>query len=83
MNLFDCAEDHRRSALDGPAHQVPGAVPVMDLGKSPLGRHRLAVRAGGHVAEGQDLESLSGAELELTGQDVGKPAFLSSMRAQE
>ena len=76
MNLFDCAEDHRRSALDGPAHQVPGAVPVMDLGKSPLGRHRLAVRAGGHVAEGQDAGKLIRRRLELAGQDVGKPAFL-------
>jgi hypothetical protein len=23
MDLLDCAEDHRRGALDGPAHQVP------------------------------------------------------------
>src|SRR5437016_14219291 len=29
MNLLDGAEDHRRGALDGPAHQVPWAVAVM------------------------------------------------------
>ena len=36
MNLLDCAQDHRRDALDLPAHQVPGAVAVMDLVQAPL-----------------------------------------------
>ena len=35
MDLLDGAEDHRRGALDGPAHQVPWAVAVMDLGEPP------------------------------------------------
>src|SRR5437588_3811146 len=50
MDLLDCAEDHRRGALDGPAHQVPWAVAVMYLGEPPVDRHGLAVRTGGHVA---------------------------------
>src|SRR2546430_16284525 len=29
MDLLDCAEDYRRGALHGPAHQVSWAVPVM------------------------------------------------------
>jgi hypothetical protein len=29
VNLFDGAEDHGRSALDGPADQVPRAAAVM------------------------------------------------------
>ena len=33
MDLLDRAEDHRRGALDGPAHQVPWAVAVMYLGE--------------------------------------------------
>jgi hypothetical protein len=50
MDLLDCAEDHRRGALDGPAQQVPWAVAVMYLGEPPVDRYGLAVRAGGHVA---------------------------------
>src|SRR5207244_9119012 len=53
MDLLDCAEDHRRGALDGPAHQVPWAVAVMYLGEPPVYRYGLAVRAGGHVAASQ------------------------------
>ena len=53
MDLLDCAEDHRRGALDGPAHQVPRAVAVLYLGEPLLDRHGLAVRAGGHVAARQ------------------------------
>jgi hypothetical protein len=33
MDLLDGAEDHRRGALDGPAHQVPWAVAIMYLGE--------------------------------------------------
>jgi hypothetical protein len=33
MDLLDCAEDHRLGALDGPAHQVRGAVAVVYLGE--------------------------------------------------
>lgn len=50
VNLVDCAEDHRCGALDCPAHRVPGAVAVMDLGEPPVDRDELAVRAGCHVA---------------------------------
>jgi hypothetical protein len=32
-NLLNCAEDHRRGALDRPAHEVPGAVAVLYLGE--------------------------------------------------
>jgi hypothetical protein len=53
MDLLDCAEDHRRGALDGPAHQVPWAVAVMYLGESLLDGHGLTVRTGGHVAASQ------------------------------
>jgi len=45
LDLLDGAEDHRRGALDGPAHQVPWAVAVTYLGKPLLDQHGLAVRA--------------------------------------
>jgi len=35
MDLLDCAEDHRRGALDGPAHEVPWAVAVMYRAVTP------------------------------------------------
>jgi hypothetical protein len=54
MDLLDRAEDHRRGALDGPAHQVPRAVAVEYLGEPVFDRHGLAVRAGGHVAARQN-----------------------------
>ena len=75
MDLLDCAEDHRRGALDGPAHQVPGAVAVMDLGEPPFGRHRLAVRAGGHVAARQHAGQDVWYRVELGTQDIGESAF--------
>ena len=45
MDLLDGAEDHRRGAPDGPAHQVPWAVAVVYLGEPLLGRRRLAAGA--------------------------------------
>ena len=74
-NLLDIVEDHRRGALDGPAHQVPGAVAVMDLGESPVDWDELAVRASGHVAAGQHAGKHVRRSLELQGQDVGESAF--------
>jgi hypothetical protein len=58
------------------AHDVPGAVAVMDLGKSPLDRHQLAVRAGGHVTAGQHTRKHVRGRLELETQDICKSAFL-------
>src|SRR5690348_8772564 len=75
MDLLDCAEDHRRGALDGPAHQVPGAVAVMYLGESLFGRHGLAVWAGGHVALGQHAGQGVRCRVELGTQDLGESAF--------
>src|SRR2546421_2711928 len=75
MDLLDCAEDHRRGALDGPAHQVPGAVAVTYLGEPLFDRHELAVRAGGHVAVGQRVGKLLWRRLKLQAQGVGKSAF--------
>ena len=75
MDLLDGAEDHRRGALDGPAHQVPGAVAVMYLGEPLFDRHELAVRAGGHVAVGQRIGKLLRRRLKLQAQDVSKSAF--------
>ena len=46
MDLLDGAEDHRRGALDGLAHQVPWVVAVMYLGEPTFDPHGLAVRAG-------------------------------------
>ena len=74
-DLLDGAEDHRRGALDGPADQVPGAVPVMDLLQAPVHGHRLAVRAGGHIAEGQRAGKGIWRGFELAAQDAGEPAF--------
>ena len=54
-DLLDCAEDHRRGALDGPAHEVPGAVAVMDLGEPPVDRHELAA---GLVVMSQKVSAL-------------------------
>ena len=54
---------------------MPLAVAAMDLGESPLGRHELAVRAGGHVAVGQHAGQRVWRGLELAGQDVGESAF--------
>ena len=75
MDLLNRTEDHRRGALDRPAYQVPGAVPVLYLGEPLLGRHKLAVRAGRHVAEGQHAGKLVRRRLELQPQDAGKSAF--------
>ena len=76
VNLLDGAKDHRRGPLDGPAHQVPGAVAMMDLGEAPVDRHGLAVRAGRHVTVGQHGGKPVRGRIELQAQDVGKPAFL-------
>ena len=75
VDLFDRAEDHRRGALDGPAHQVPGAVAAMYLGERLFDRHELTVRTGGHVAVGQHAGKLLRRRLKLQAQDVGKSAF--------
>jgi hypothetical protein len=75
LDLLDCAEDHRGGALDRPAHQMPGAVAVMDLGEPPVDRDELAVRAGCHVAAGQHAGKHVWRRLELQGQDVGESAF--------
>ena len=48
----------------------------MDLGESPFDWHRFAVRAGGHVAEGQRAAKKVRWGLELAAQDVGESAFL-------
>jgi len=76
MDLLDCAEDHRRGALDGPAHQVPGAVAVMYLGEPLLDRYGLAVRAGGHVTASQHAGQRVRCGIELGTQDVGESAFV-------
>ena len=75
LDLLDRAEDHRRGALDRPAHQVPGAVAVVYLGEPLFDRHEFAVRAGGHVAAGQHAGQCVRRRLELAAQDVGKSAF--------
>ena len=77
MDLLDCAEDHRRGALDGPAHQVPWAVAVVYLGEPPIYRYGLAVRAGGHVAARQHAGQDVRCRVELGTQDVGESAFAS------
>ena len=75
MDLLDCAEDHRRGALDGPAHQVPWAVAVMYLGEPPVDPEGLAVRTGGHVAASQHAGQRIRCRIELGTQDVGESAF--------
>ena len=47
----------------------------MYLGKSPVGRHQFAVRAGGHVAAGQHAGKDLRRRRELQAQDVGESAF--------
>src|SRR2546429_4348713 len=75
MDLLDCTEDHRRGALDGPAHQVPRAVAIMYLGEPLLDRYEFAVRAGDHVAIGQRVGKLLRRRLKLQAQDLSKSAF--------
>ena len=75
LDLLDRAEDHRRGALDGPAHQVPGAVAVTYLGKPLLVPHGLAVRAGGHVAASKHAGERVRRGIELVAQDAGESAF--------
>ena len=75
MDLLDRPEDHRRGALDGPAHQVPRAVAVMYLGDPPFDPHGLAVRTDGHVAATQHAGQHVRYRLELGAQDVGESAF--------
>ena len=75
MDLLDCAQDHRRGALDGPAHQVPGAVAVVYLGEPLLDRHELAVRAGGHVAASQNAGQHVWCRVKFVAQDIGESAF--------
>jgi hypothetical protein len=75
MDLLDRAEDHRRGAPHGPAHQVPRAVAVMYLGEPPFDRYGLAVRAGGHVTASQNAGQRVRCRLELGAQDIGESAF--------
>ena len=75
MDLLDCAADHRRGALDRPAHQVPWAVAVMNLGGPPFDRHGLAVRAGGHVAASQHTGKYVRCRVELVAQGIGESAL--------
>ena len=75
MDLLDRAEDHRRGALDRPAHQVPWAVAVLYLGEPLFDRHEFAVRAGGHVTASQNAGQRVWRGIELQAQDVGKSAF--------
>ena len=75
MGLLDCAEDHRRGALDGPAHQVFWAVAVVYLGEPPFDRHGLAVRAGGHVAVRQNAGQDARCRVEFGTQDLRESAF--------
>jgi len=51
------------------------AVAVVYLGEPSSDRHGLAVRPGGHVAEGQDAGQHGRRRLELGTQHVGKSAF--------
>jgi hypothetical protein len=48
---------------------------VLYLGEPLLGRHELAIRAGGHVTGGQHAGKRVRRRLELQAQDVGKSAF--------
>jgi len=75
MDLLDRAEDHRRGALDRPAHQVPWAVAVLYLGEPLFDRHEFTVRAGGHVTASQNAGQRVWRGIELQAQDVGKSAF--------
>ena len=75
MDLLDRAEDHRRGALDRPAHQVPWAVAVLYLGEPLFDRHEFAVRGGGHVTASQNAGQRVRRGIELQAQDVGKSAF--------
>ena len=75
MDLFDHAKDHRRGALDRPAHQVPWAVAVLYLGEPLFDRHEFAVRADGHVTASQNAGQRVWRGIELQAQDVGKSAF--------
>jgi len=51
------------------------AVALVYLGESPVDRHELAVRAGGHVAVDQHAGKRVWRRLEFEAQDVGKSAF--------
>jgi hypothetical protein len=75
IDLLDRAEDHRRGALDRPGHQVPRAIAVLYLDEPLLNRHEFAVRAGGHVTEGQHAGKGVRCRFELQVQDVGKSAL--------
>ena len=75
MDLLDRAEDHRRGALDRPAHQVPWAVAVLYFCEPLFDRHEFAVRAGGHVTASQNAGQRVWRGIELQAQDVGKSAF--------
>ena len=76
MDLLDCAEDHRRGPLHGPAHHVPWSVAVMYLGEPLLDRHGLPVRARSHVAASQHAGQDVRCWVELGAQDVGDPLEL-------
>ena len=75
MDLFDHAKDHRRGALDRPAHQVPWAVAVLYLGEPLFDRHEFAVRADGHVTASQNAGHHVRCRGELGAQEIGESAF--------
>ena len=81
MDLLDRAEDHRRGALDRPAHQVPLAVAVVYLGEPPVGPYGLAARAGGHVAASQHAGQYVRCRVELGTQDIGESAVTAAVLA--
>ena len=55
--------------------RMPGTVAMMYLGAPSFDRHEPAVRAGGHVAEGQHAGKRVRRRLELATRDVSKSAF--------
>ena len=65
MDLLDCADDHRRGALDGPAHQVPWAA---------VFQHRLDARRVVWRAGGASLSRACGTLPDPAGVDPYDPA---------
>jgi len=83
MDLLDCAEDHRRGALDGPAHQVPGAVAVMYLGEPPFDRTGWPFGLVVMSQQVSTLESAYGAASNSRPRTSASPRSPASMMAQE
>ena len=83
MDLLDCAADHRRGAMDPPAHQVPGTVAVLYLGKPLLDRPEFALLLMRFAGAFRRSELIALELADITDTDDGLPIAVHHSNADQ